>query len=132
MNVRAIIHQVYERQTKPASVEDFWAKGGCLAWPGQCSKAITGTDPTESFRAQFSTEAGALAFLVDQSLADYVAKVYPEVPVSFARSGDWALVANEDGSEGLGVVMGSQIAVSTPLGIGTVSLLRAASAYRVR
>lgn len=132
MNVLAILHGLYlEHRDKPLS----WENGGCLLWAGKCSLAITGTDPTEEIRSQFSTETEAKRLLVANGCAnigDMARRAYPEIPVSMARAGDWVVIGNEDGSEGLGVVTGSQIAVSTMHGIGLVKLTRAKSAYRVR
>lgn len=132
MNVRRIIHEIY-RQEKNKPLD--WAQGGCLSFPGKVAKAITGEDPTHGIRKKFSSEAEAKKLLVKhrcRSLGDMAAKAYPEIPVAMARAGDWAVVRNEDGTEGLGVVVGSQIAVSALAGIGRVSLASAASAYRVR
>lgn len=133
MNIRKMIHELV-RQEKPLSPDEFWAAGGCLTFPGKVAKAITGIDPTEAGRAEFSTEAGARRVMVKNnctSMADVALLAYPEIPVAQARAGDWAVVRNADGSEGLGVVMGSQIAVQTVKGMGIVPRLRASSAYRV-
>lgn len=143
MNIRRIIHEIYQQEkSKPLS----WEDGGCLRFPALVAKAITGSDPTEKIRGQFKTESEAKRLLVAngcKSLGDMAAKAYAEITVtdesgqklpapSFARAGDWAVVRNEDGSEGLGVVMGAQIAVYAPSGaIGTLPLTSATSAYRV-
>jgi hypothetical protein len=134
VNVRKIIHDLYQQANRPVTPEEFWAAGGCLAFPGKVAKAITGTDPTEWARSQFTTETEAKRRMVEhdcKSLADIAVRLYPEIPVAQARAGDWAVVQNPDGAEGLGVVMGSQIVVRTPGGLGTLALLSASSAYRV-
>lgn len=133
MNVRKVIHELY-REEKALPLDGFWQRGACGAFPGKVAKALTGTDPTEEVRALFSTETEAGRLMVSRgwaSVADFAATVYPEVSVAQARPGDWAAVANPDGSKGLGVVIGSQIAVATARGLGTVELLRATNVYRV-
>lgn len=131
MNVRRIIHEIYrEEKSKPLS----WAEGGCLSFPGKVAKAITGKDPTEKIRKKFSTEGEAKRLMVKhgcKTLGDVAAKAYPEIPKAMARAGDWAVVANEDGTEGMGVVVGAQIVVSTLGPMDQVPLSRATSAYRV-
>lgn len=132
MNVRRIIHEIYRlEKNKPLS----WADGGCLSFPGKVAAAITGTDPTEKIRKKFSTEAEAKRLLVKhkcKSLGDMAAQAYPEIPKAMARAGDWAVVENVDGSEGLGVVVDAKIVVSTLGPMDLVPLSSATSAYRVR
>jgi hypothetical protein len=134
MNVRKVIHELYRQENRPVTPEEFWAAGGCLAFPGKVEKAITGTDSTEWARSQFTTETEAKRRMVEhgcKGLADIAGRLKQEIPVAQARAGDWAVVRNPDETEGLGVVIGAQIVVPTPQGHGIVPLLSASSAYRV-
>lgn len=134
MNVGKIIHDLFAQEKPTGSPEEFWAAGGCLAFPGKVAMAITGRDPTEAVRGQFRSEAEATRLMAENgcaSLHDVALRAFAEIPVALARPGDWAIVANEGGGEGLGVVVGSQIAVRTPISKGLVLRSRATSAYRV-
>jgi hypothetical protein len=57
--------------------------------------------------------------------------MFPEIPVAMAKSGDWAFIPNEDGTETLGVVFGPQIIARTQSGVGMQPLTKASRAFRV-
>lgn len=131
MNSRAILHEVYRRErAKPFS----WDTLGCIRWPAECAIALTGVDPASTIRGKVATEDDAKRLMAENgcsSLADVAGTQFEEIPISQARDGDWAVVANADGSEGLGVVVGGVIFVSTPDGIGRIKLFSATHAFRV-
>jgi len=132
MNRRLVIHKVYqEEQGKPLD----WEDGGCLRFPGLVAKALTGRDPTEKYRGKFKSEASAKKFLSKngrKAMASLIEEEYEPIPVAQARAGDWAIIKNEDGTDTLGVVIGSMVAAMTKEGISaTVPLDKAKIAYRV-
>lgn len=108
--------------------------GHCLSFPADVALAITGKDPIAQVRGRFSSEREALELMLAhgcKSLSDIARKLFPEIPIVKARAGDWALVKNADGTEGMGVIIGHQIAVRAQAGMGIVPLTWAVAAYRV-
>lgn len=133
MNIRAIIHDLYQQEKPPRSEAEFWANGACLAFPGKVLLATTGRDPLADTRAQFKTMDEALRLMAAKgvkTVADYFQDIYPQIPVAQAKAGDLCAAANPDGTDGLGIVMGAQIVVSTPRGLGVLPLLRATRVWR--
>jgi len=72
-------------------------------------------------------------FCVGAGFADHVAlaaALLPEMPSAYARTGDGAVVATEDGPA-LGLVQGEMIYVLGPRGLSLVPRSRATRAFRV-
>lgn len=95
--------------------------------------AMTGMDPARKWRGRYSTFKGALRALRKDGFDDQVAvarALFQEIPVLTAREGDWAVV-DGDGGPALGVVVGAQIAVMMPAGLGFQDLTTARTAFRV-
>lgn len=130
-NPRAIIHGLYAKEKlKPFS----WGKADCIHWCGDCALAITGDDPIAAIRNAYKTERGSLALMTRNGCAnlDEVArKAFTVIPVALARDGDWALILNPDGTDTLGVVVGSQIISRTKEALGIMPLTAAQTAYAV-
>ncbi|ODA67679.1 hypothetical protein A7A08_01714 [Methyloligella halotolerans] len=131
-NPRLVIHGEYER----AKLEPFnWGRHDCLLWCADCAKAFTGKDPAARLRGRYSTALGAKRVMTTEGwsdMADVARSMFPEIPVASARSGDWAQIINEDGTDTLGVVMAGMIVARTEKnGLGQVPLTHAAKAFRV-
>lgn len=129
---RLAISDEYER----AKAAPFaWGRHDCLMWCADCAAAITGRDPAARLRGRYKTAAGARRVMKTEGwrdMADVAASMFAEIPLGQARSGDWAHIANEDGTDTLGVVMGSMIVARTETrGLGQVPLTRAAKVFRV-
>lgn len=131
MNVRAILlAQISAYKAAPFE----WGANDCAHFVADCAVALGKADPLEGLRGHYQTEVGAKRLMAAngwQSLADFAAARYREIPVSMARSGDWGFVVNDDETETLGVVVASQIAAQTLNGVGSVSLTKARRAFRV-
>lgn len=111
-----------------------WGRHDCLTWAWDCAKAITGRDPGKKFRGRYKTAAGALKHRMREGCPtmDKTARYFfPEIPLSEARSGDWALFDNLDGTEGIGVVAGPQLVARGLAGLVVLPISAATKAYRV-
>lgn len=129
---RLVIHAEYER----AKLEPFvWGQSDCLLWCANCAKAITGRDPAADLRGRYSTAIEARRVMKAEGwrdMADVAGSMLAEIPLSQARAGDWAHIVNDDGTDTLGVVMGSMIVARTEKhGLGQVPLTCAAKVFRV-
>jgi hypothetical protein len=94
---------------------------------------MTGIDLGESFRGKYKTAKGAARELRRKGFDDCVALAashFERIPVSFARVGDLVAIPEAD-FEALGVIIGAQVAVVSPAGLGIVPLSRATRAFRV-
>lgn len=130
-NVKRLIFEEYQRQR---AVAFAWGGADCLAFAADVAKLLTGRDPAAELRSAYDTETAAKRIMIERgwaSLADVAASMYPEIPVAAARSGDWAFVINEDGTETLGVVSGAQLLARTKDGLGIQVLTKASRAFRV-
>jgi hypothetical protein len=112
-----------------------WGVRDCLTFCGDVALAMTGTDPIADLRGRYTTAVGARRVMASEGWADMgdvAASFLDEIPVAWARSGDWAQIDNGDGTDTLGVVAGATIAARTETrGIGQVPLTGARRAFRV-
>lgn len=128
--MKALIELYNANKRKPFA----WSENDCLTWCGRCAEALTGSDPTEGLRAEYSSEASLKRGLVRhgwRDVSDAIRSLFPEIPVSKARAGDWAAVIGSEGSRGLGVVIGSRIYAQGKDGIIWLPLTNATHAFRV-
>lgn len=115
---------------------DWTGQHDCaLGLAARAVEAMTGDDVGAPFRGRYKSEAGALRVLRSQGVADVadvVAGLLQEVPVSMAAEGD--IVSFSDGGpfgSALGVVIGERVLVLRPEGLATMGLLDASRAFRV-
>jgi len=96
--------------------------------------AMTGTDPAQPWRGQYSSLKSGLKRLRRAGFADHVAvaaAIYPEIHPSRAGVGDIAAVDGDDGLAALGLVQGELIYVLRPDGLATLPLISARRAFRI-
>lgn len=110
-----------------------WGVTDCLKTAGAFNLAVYGVDPTTHL--EYSSEGEALRIMAGsgwETLEQVVASFPCMSPVEVARAqpGDWAVVEDEEGTLGLGIVTGWQVAVRTKESMGFVSLSRAKRAFR--
>jgi hypothetical protein len=113
-----------------------WSGGDCaIALGAAAVRAITGEDLAAEYRGKYSTAASALKVMKEagfDDLADLVASMLPEIPVSFARTGDIVTIEKDDEFKStIGVVNGERVFVLRPDGLGTLDLLQAKRAFKV-
>jgi hypothetical protein len=84
---------IKERYRKPFE----WGVHDCALFPADCVRAVTGVDPAELFRGQYSSAAGAVRFLQEHGgLAGLAARhLGEEIAPALARLGDIGLAANQ-------------------------------------
>lgn len=105
----------------------------CALFAAGAVEAVTGHDPAQGHRGRYNTIQGGLRRLRKSGTTDHVAmaaRLFAEIPVSYAQPGDLAVLASDDGPA-LGVVQGEKIYVMTRAGLGLVPLLSASRAFRV-
>jgi hypothetical protein len=111
-----------------------WGKWDCctgLACPAV--HAILDVDLGAPYRGTYSTALGALKALKKQgydSLVDLAAANFQRQELCGAV-GDLAAIKTDGTGWSLGVVVGSRIAVLTPVGFGTIDPLKADHGYKV-
>jgi hypothetical protein len=106
----------------------------CIGWAGGIANSILGRDVLTDIRGTYNTEQEAKRVMVARhwnSLADVAASRFAEIPLLQARSGDWAVIDNPDGTETIGVFCYQNIFAKGKTGIAMVSRLKARKAYRV-
>lgn len=111
-----------------------WGAANCLHWGSACALALTGRDPVADLHVRYTGLAGIRRGMKAEGWADMgevAAARLPEIPIAQARSGDWAHVVDDQGHEGLGVVLGPMLMVRTESGMGQMPLLSAKRAFRV-
>jgi hypothetical protein len=131
MNVKRLIFEEYQRQRL---IPFAWGLADCGLFVADVALRLTGKDPAEKLRGTYDSKVGIKRIMVERgwkNLGDGAASIYPEIPVSMARSGDWAFLVNEDGTETLGVVNGSQILARAEGGLAILELTKATRAFRV-
>jgi len=131
MNIKRLLLEEYQRQR---ATPFAWGGADCLGFAADCAKLLTGNDPAAELRGKYDSEIAAKRIMVErgwQTLGDVAASMFPEIPVAVARSGDWAFVVNDDGSETLGVVGGALILARTKEGAGFQPLTQASRAFCV-
>jgi hypothetical protein len=95
---------------------------------------LTGKDKSKGIRGTYDSQDGANRIMKEnewKTLGDGAAAMFPEIPVAVAKSGDWAFIPNDNGTETLGVVFGSLIVARTQNGLGVQELTKATRAFRV-
>lgn len=106
----------------------------CSMFAAGCVEAVRGDDPASAYRGAYSTVAGGLALIAADGYGDqveFVAANFPEKPVLQANVGDLATVV-QNGETGIGVVIGTSVAVVTLRGLGHVSLSTAQRVFEVQ
>lgn len=130
---RTRLHEAVEAARR----EPFsWETGNdCAMFAANCVLAMTGEDPAARYRGRYTTAHGALRVVREAGfadLADAAADLLEEIHPSQARVGDVAMVPVDDAlGWSVGVVIGEQVAVLTPTGIGSASRSLATKAFRV-
>jgi hypothetical protein len=131
MNPAVAIHRLWrEEREKPFA----WGASDCLTWAADCALAVTGRDPAKDFRRRYTTRTGATRVRLKhgcRDMADVAAFFYRQIPAAQARSGDWAVVTNDDGTKTIGVVVASQIVARGLDGLEIGPIWAADSFYRV-
>ncbi len=105
----------------------------CALFFAGAVEAMTGIDPAATWRGRYPNTVAGLRLLRRGGFADHVAlaaALLPEMPSAYARTGDGAVVATEDGPA-LGLVQGEMIYVLGPRGLSLVPRSRATRAFRV-
>lgn len=106
----------------------------CALFAAGAVQAMTGSDPAARWRGGYTSLPQGLRALRAAGFADHVAVVaalFEEVPPAFAQVGDIAVVRQPGELPALGVVTGAEVAVLREAGLGFVSCLDAAQAWRV-
>lgn len=128
--MKALIDLYNANKRKPF----VWSENDCLTWCGRCAEALTGADPTIGLRAQYEGPKTLRRGMIRhgwRDVADAAGSLFPEIPVSMARTGDWAAVEGMEESRGLGVVIGSRIYAQGREGLIWLPLTNATHAFRV-
>ena len=111
-----------------------WGENDCLCFAGDCAAHVLGRDPVAHLRGRYDSAETARAVMDEHgwaTMGDLAASLFAEIPIAAACFGDWATLANPDGSDALGVVAGERIATRGPNGVGQVPLTQAVRAFRV-
>jgi hypothetical protein len=101
--------------------------------PASAVEVMTGTDHAVAYRGNYSTIEEGLALLSADGFEDQVALVaslYTEIPILRATEGDIAVV-QQGRSLGLGIVLGSTVAVTTLRGIAQLPFTAATRIFEV-
>lgn len=94
---QALAAYLSECERKP----HVYGEHDCLLFSAGGELAMTGADPAAEIRGQYRSQAGAARLLRERGFASLEAAVdahKSEVPIGFARRGDWAL---HEGSVGI-------------------------------
>lgn len=121
----AYVVEVQRRPFEPGRLD-------CALFAAGAVEAMTCVDHAGGYRG-YRTLTGGHKRLRASGYENHVAlaaSLFDEVPPSFAQAGDLAVVPSEDGPA-LGVVQGEHVYVMGPDGLGLVSLMSAARAFRV-
>jgi hypothetical protein len=109
-----------------------WGVNDCGKAAARAVEAMTGVDVMKDI-GSYSDFKGAIKELKKKGYKDHVdmvVQLFEEIPISFARVGDLAVVDTEEGPA-IGVVQGEYIYVTTRQGRALVPLLDAQRAFRV-
>lgn len=111
-----------------------WGEHDCALFAADCALAITGRDPLAAVRGSYGTAQGAARVLRRLGCADLGALAAliggPEIPVAWARRGDWML-APQDDEKALGVCLGLKAAFVTTQGLTFRPTIKCAAAWRI-
>lgn len=132
MNVTAIILAAWRAaERRPFAWDGI---NDCLGWASGVAQTITGRDPISHLRGRYASARDAKRVMVAEGwsdMADVARSIFAEIPVAQARSGDWAWLANDDGSDTIGVFCRERIAARGETGMRQVPRARALKAFRV-
>lgn len=132
MNPAAIVLAEYR---KARAVPFAWGIADCLGWASDVANALLDRgDVIAELRGRYTSSTGSLRIMVERgwkNLGDVAATYFAEIPTAQARAGDWAIIANADGTETIGVFAGAMIAAKTERGMGQVPRSHATRAFRV-
>ncbi len=109
-----------------------YGKSDCALFAAGAVNAMTGSDPSATYRGRYSTLRGGLRILRKDGFRDHVeraATLLTEVSPRRAQVGDIAVVDTSDGPS-LGVVQGEWVAVRTMTGLGFVPIGQAKRVFR--
>jgi hypothetical protein len=118
----------------PARHFEWGVHDCCIGLAIPAVQAVIGLDLGSPYRGTYNTAAGALLVLKRQgfdSLVDIAAANFTRQHRATARGGDLAAIPAAATGWGLGVVIGSRIAVLALAGYATVDLSAADHIYRV-
>jgi hypothetical protein len=111
-----------------------WGSADCVCWAGDVATGMLGRDPIADLRGTYDSELSARRVMVARgwkSLGDVAGHYFEEIHVAHARTGDWAIIVNADGTETIGVVSRERIVAKAESGMGDVPRGRAVRAFRV-
>jgi len=133
MNAARILIEEYR---KARAVPFAWnGRDDCLGFAANVAERIVGHDVIGDLRGRYSTPLGAKRVMASEGWADMgdVAAAFfgRIISLAEARTGDWAHVVNEDGSDTIGVFSGAMIAAKTEAGMGQVPRSLAVRAFRI-
>lgn len=131
MNVRSHLAATFRAQR---NVPTVWGVNDCLCVAAACAQPMIGRDPIAHLHDRYDSEISAKRLMVENGwndMGDIAASIFPEIPVSQARAGDWVCLDNPDGSDALGVVIGDMIAAKTKESYAQAPLSQARRAFRV-
>ncbi|MCC0013865.1 MAG: hypothetical protein H6881_08305 [Rhodobiaceae bacterium] len=126
MSRSAVIAAIEDAKRKPFKPGTH----DCALFVAAVVKAKTGRDYARGWRSKYRSLKAGQALLQEAGFDDHIAIVaahFEEIPPALARFGDIAVV-----EDALGIVNGGTVFVLRPDGLGTVDLLSASRAFRVR
>ena len=119
--------------SRSASTPFAYGQFDCFLFTLGAVAVMTDIDLTLDYRGRYSTLRQGIALARKRGLRDHidlVARHFDNIPPSFARAGDIAVVAGADGPA-LGLVQGEHIFALVPSGMAVVPLTSALHAFRV-
>lgn len=120
---------IEDRRRIPYSEEN-----NCGLFLADCIQAMTGVDLAAEFRGKFRSVAEAIILLRKAGYPDlcvFAAAHLDEIPPAMARAGDIMAFPSEQSGWAGGVVNGERVTVMGEAGLGTVSRIDAARAFRI-
>lgn len=121
--------------TASASRPFSWGTHDCcvgLAFPA--INAVIGIDLSGPYTGEYTTAMGALLTLKRNGhggILELFQSNFVDCHPAFARHGDVVAKTDPDGNWGMGVVLGSRVAVLLEEGFGTIDLANCERAFRV-
>ena len=107
---------------------------GVVRVAGIVTCGMLGDDPIAELRGTYDSDVSARRVMVARgwrSLGDVAGHYFEEIPRAHARTGDWALIINPNGTETIGVFSRERVVAKTEGGMGSVPRGRATRAFRV-
>jgi len=86
-----------------------WGKCDCCLWAADVVLEMTGVDYASEIRGKYKSARGALKLQKKHSIESFLDSKLERV--AFASRGDFILVKSTDNTDGLGVCVGSAVAV---------------------